>query len=67
MISSQATVRNKIRHVDFAQREGGDLIVIASHGLTGLSHMLLGSVTESVVRQASCPVLTVKAFGKKLY
>ncbi len=53
--------------VDFAQQEGGDLIVIASHGLTGLSHMLLGSVTESVVRQASCPVLTVKAFGKRLY
>ena len=53
--------------VDFAQREGGDLIVIASHGLTGLSHMLLGSVTESVVRQASCPVLTVKALGKRLY
>ncbi len=51
---------------DFADQEGVDLIVIASHGLTGLSHMLLGSVTEQVVRHAPCPVFTVKAFGKKL-
>ncbi len=51
---------------DFARAEDAELIVIASHGLTGLSHMLLGSVTESVVRLADCPVFTAKAFGKRL-
>ncbi len=37
-----------------------DLIVIASHGRSGISHLLLGSVAEKVVRLAPCPVLTVK-------
>jgi nucleotide-binding universal stress UspA family protein len=48
--------------------EGGDvdLIVIASHGRTGLERMLLGSVTERVVRRAPCPVFVVKPFGKSL-
>jgi len=52
---------------DFAAELGADLLVIASHGLTGVSHMLLGSVTELVVRRAHCPVFTVKGFGKKLF
>jgi nucleotide-binding universal stress UspA family protein len=38
-----------------------DLIVMGTHGRTGVGRMLLGSVAEAVVRQASCPVLTVKA------
>lgn len=50
--------------VKFAKENSTDLIVIATHGLTGLEHMLLGSVTEKVVRMAHCPVFTVKAFGK---
>lgn len=37
-----------------------DLIVMASHGLTGLEHVLLGSVTARVVRRAPCPVLTLR-------
>ena len=37
-----------------------DLIVMGTHGHTGLAHMLLGSVTEKVVRKAPCPVLTVR-------
>ncbi len=52
---------------DFAKDRGIDLIVIASHGLTGFSHVLLGSVTEQLVRRAPCPVFTVKAFGKRLF
>ena len=52
---------------DFASEQQADLIVLASHGLTGLSHMLLGSVSEQVVRRATCPVFTVKAFGKRLF
>jgi universal stress protein A len=36
-----------------------DLLVMATHGRTGLAHFVLGSVAEAVVRRASCPVLTV--------
>ena len=39
---------------------GADLIVIATHGRSGLPRLLLGSVTEAVVRNATCPVLTVR-------
>ena len=46
--------------VRFAEREGMDLIVMGTHGRTGLSRMLMGSVAEAVVRHATCPVLTVK-------
>ncbi len=38
-----------------------DLIVMGSLGRTGLSHLLMGSVAEKVVRHASCPVLVVRA------
>jgi nucleotide-binding universal stress UspA family protein len=37
-----------------------DLITIATHGRTGLSHVLLGSVAEHIVREAPCPVLTIR-------
>jgi len=37
-----------------------DLIIMCTHGRGGLSHMLMGSVAEKVVRQAACPVLTIK-------
>ena len=37
-----------------------DLIVIATHGRSGVSHMLFGSVAEKVVRQAPCPVLSIR-------
>jgi nucleotide-binding universal stress UspA family protein len=43
-----------------------DLVVIASHGRTGLDRMLLGSVTERVLRQSSTPVFVVKATQKSL-
>lgn len=46
--------------VDTAEAVGSDLIVIASHGLSGLEGVLLGSVTARVVRRAGCPVLVVK-------
>ena len=46
--------------VKTANDEHADMIVIATHGNTGLQHLLLGSVAEKVVRHASCPVLTVR-------
>jgi nucleotide-binding universal stress UspA family protein len=44
-----------------AQQEHVDLIVIASHGLTGWRRLVFGSVAGKVVRQATCPVLTIVA------
>ena len=52
--------------LEFAGENGTGLIVIATHGLTGLAHVLLGSVSEKIVRRAECPVLTARAFGKSL-
>jgi nucleotide-binding universal stress UspA family protein len=49
-----------INIVDVAKKEGVDLIVISTHGRTGLSHILVGSVTERVVRNAPCPVLSIR-------
>ncbi|HVA78786.1 MAG TPA: universal stress protein [Candidatus Binataceae bacterium] len=43
-----------------AKRLPASLIVMATHGRKGLSHLLLGSVAERVIREAPCPVLTVK-------
>lgn len=44
----------------FARQEGIDLIVMATHGRTGLRHIVMGSVAEKVVRISPIPVLTVK-------
>lgn len=46
--------------VEFARERGIDLIVIGSHGRTGVAHLLVGSVAEHVVRTAPCPVLVVR-------
>ncbi|HJZ59942.1 MAG TPA: universal stress protein [Gemmataceae bacterium] len=43
-----------------ARETNTDLIVMGTHGRTGLSRLLMGSVAEQVVRRASCPVMTVK-------
>jgi nucleotide-binding universal stress UspA family protein len=45
---------------EYAQQRGGDLIVMGTHGRTGMAHLLLGSVAERLVRIAPCPVLTVR-------
>jgi nucleotide-binding universal stress UspA family protein len=46
--------------VEAARRIGADLIVMGTRGLTGVKHVLLGSVAERTIRTAPCPVLTVK-------
>ena len=46
--------------VEYAQQHEIDLIVMGTHGRTGLSHAIIGSVAERVVRNSMCPVLTVR-------
>ena len=69
--AGRASVQVKIGHpaadlIEYAKESEADLIAMASHGRTGLSHFFLGSVAEKVVRMVSCPVFTVKSFGKDL-
>lgn len=56
MIGSPATAI-----VHLAEQEHVDMIVMPTHGRTGIGRLLMGSVAEEVVRNAKCPVLTVKA------
>ena len=49
--------------LETAKRLPADLIVMGTRGLTGLAHVVLGSVADRVIREASCPVLTVKSTG----
>jgi nucleotide-binding universal stress UspA family protein len=50
--------------LEFARAQHADLLVIGTHGRTGLQHALMGSVAERVVRRAECPVLTVRPPAK---
>ena len=50
----------------FAKEHGSDIVVISTHGLSGLERLLTGSTSEQVVRLVECPVFTVKGFGKSL-
>ena len=45
--------------VEMAEQENVDMIVMSTHGRTGIDHVILGSVTEKVVARAPCPVLVV--------
>jgi nucleotide-binding universal stress UspA family protein len=47
--------------LETADEYNADLIVMGTHGRSGIGRLLLGSVTEEVLRKAPCPVLTVKA------
>jgi nucleotide-binding universal stress UspA family protein len=47
-----------LRH---AKERQCDLIVMGTHGRTGMKHLLMGSVAEQIVRVATCPVLTLRA------
>ena len=51
--------------VNYSQQNGTDVIVIATHGRTGILHTLIGSVAEKVIRYAKCPVLVITPTGKE--
>lgn len=50
----------------FAASHDTDMIVITTHGLSGIPHLMLGSVAEKVIRRAGCLVLTLKSFGRSI-
>ena len=50
-----------LKIVEAAQAAGADMIVMGTHGHSGLAHVLLGSTAERVVRKAPCPVLTIRS------
>jgi nucleotide-binding universal stress UspA family protein len=61
MIDDSQTPGNEAEHiVGVAEELGSDLIVIGSRGLSGMKRLLMGSVSESVVRHAHCPVLVMR-------
>ncbi|MBU1239280.1 universal stress protein [Myxococcota bacterium] len=49
-----------IEIIQYARNHEVDMIVLGTHGKSGLAHVLMGSVSERVVRKAPCPVLTIK-------
>jgi nucleotide-binding universal stress UspA family protein len=51
--------------ISIAKKNKVDMIVMGTHGRTGLAHIMIGSVSEKVVRKAHCPVLTVRQSGHK--
>jgi len=61
IVTAIASGRVARQIVDYARRNSIDLIVVGTHGRTGVSHALLGSVAEAVTRRAPCRVLTVPA------
>lgn len=63
VIAAEGPVHTQI--VNFARNEAIDLIVMSTHGRTGLSRMIIGSITERVVREAPCPILTIPGQEKK--
>lgn len=65
VVSKVLVGRPFLEIIRYARDQTIDLIVIGTHGRNGLSHVLLGSVTEKIVRKAPCPVLTVRAPGHK--
>ena len=67
LAASGLTVQHKVLNgvpfieiIRYARDAETDLIVMGTHGRTGLGHLLIGSVAERVVRKSPCPVLTVK-------
>jgi nucleotide-binding universal stress UspA family protein len=49
--------------IRYARAQGASMIVMSTHGYSGLKHVMMGSTTEAVVRKADCPVLSVPARG----
>ncbi len=65
-IKQEVVVGNPFRKiVEKAKEESVDMIILSTHGRTGILHLLIGSVTEQVVRRATSPVLTIRPEAKE--
>ena len=53
--------------IDYVRTESINLIIMGTHGRTGLEHILIGSVAERVIRKAPCPVLTVRPKSRQSF
>ena len=60
LVRATASGKPYLAIIEYAEENDIDLIIISTHGHTALTHMLIGSVTERVVRKANCPVMTVR-------
>jgi nucleotide-binding universal stress UspA family protein len=60
VVSEAIVGRPFVEIISYAKDRNVDLIVLGTHGRSGLRHVLLGSVAERVVRKAPCPVLTIR-------
>ncbi len=60
VVTAKAVGEPAAEIVAYARANAVDLLVMGTHGRTGLEHALMGSIAERVVRRASCPVLTVR-------
>lgn len=59
-VTSEVTIGNPAdKIIEFAQEKKVDLIVMATHGRTGLSRIMIGSVTEKTIRESNIPTLTI--------
>jgi nucleotide-binding universal stress UspA family protein len=65
-ISGTVRIGHPARDIAEYAEGNADLIVMSTHGRTGLQRLFLGSVAEKVIRRAPCPVFTVKSFGHSL-
>lgn len=70
-VSNELTARTIVGHGDAANEivrvvneKNIDLIVVPTHGSTGLKHFIFGSIAEKVVRTASCPVLSIRVYDE---
>lgn len=50
--------------IDYIKQESISLVIMGTHGRSGIEHILIGSVAEKVVRKSPCPVLTIRPKGK---
>ncbi len=65
VISTKLDGLPHVEIVKFARETHCDLIVMGTHGHTGVRHALIGSVAEKVIRSADCPVLTIRPLSEK--
>ena len=63
VVRSLATGTPFVEIIRYAREHEIDMIVMATHGRSALSHLVMGNVAERVVRKASCPVLTIRPEG----